>query len=229
MTTGVLKNRLLQLTSRKFSEGQFGASTFGELLLMIPDVVELDAAHKPPLVSLRMEGGAPSAAKAEVDTGRVRPDLWYAILDYSSDDVYIWNGAQAVPVADPEAGALVMPTISENEMTLWRREFAEKSGEHLADWVEHGLGTYALPPHLRRTWSVTVKQKVIAILAAWFQQHDIPAPVDLLTQSPTSPSNRAVNEGEDLRRFVQRCIALMTIGELRSLQIPATVALRARS
>lgn len=229
MTTGVLKNRMLQLTSRKFDEEQFGARTFAELMLMIPDVVELDAAHKPPLVSLKIEGGAPTATETDVETGRVRPDLWYSILDYSSEDVYIWDGTHAVRVSEPEADALVMPTISESEMSLWRREFADESGEHLDEWVERGLGTFALPPHLRRTWSTTVKQKVIRILAAWFQEHDIPAPVDLLTQSSTPLSSKAVNEGEELRRFVQRCIALMTLGELRSLPIPAAVALRARS
>lgn len=229
MTAGVLKNRLLQLTSRQFDEEQFGARTFAELMSMIPDLVELDAAHKPPLVTLRSEGGAPTATGSGIDTGRVRPDLWYSILDYSSDHVYIWDGTRALPVFDPAPDAVVMPTIGADEMSLWRREFADTTSEDLGEWVERGLGTFALPPHLRRTWNTTVKKKVIGILAAWFQQHDIPPPVDLLTQSSTALSSRAVNEDEELRRFVQRCITLMTPSELRSLQIPAPVALRARS
>jgi hypothetical protein len=44
MTTAVLKNRMLQLTSREFTEAAYGANSVLDLVRLIPETVELEEA-----------------------------------------------------------------------------------------------------------------------------------------------------------------------------------------
>lgn len=48
MTAAVLKNRVLQLTSRSFDEAALGFKNFTDLLDAMPDVVEVDRTARPP-------------------------------------------------------------------------------------------------------------------------------------------------------------------------------------
>src|SRR5271157_2021777 len=92
MTIPVLKNRLLLLTNKTFKEADFGATSFRDFLNKIPDTVRVDDNSPPGFVILRSaaperhERSSQSAFRGE----RIRPDLWRAVLDYSSGRKYVW-------------------------------------------------------------------------------------------------------------------------------------------
>lgn len=230
MTVGVLKNRILQATAREFDERSYGAASFSRLLRQVPDLVELDDNARPPQVKLLVPVPTTPDVEGVVGSGRLRPDLWDAVLDYSSEGVYVWDGVRAVKVAaDAAAGRLQLPTIEAEVMTDWRRDFAAShSGRDLDDWVERGLGTMALPSDLRRSWNLTLKSKVVEILEPWFAEHGLSLPVDISSAPSTQPPAKESQEAEDLRRFLLRCVAVMKPSELKAMQVPASVALRAK-
>lgn len=230
MTVGVLKNRILQATAREFDERSFGAASFSGLLRQVPDLVELDDTARPPVARLLAPSSSATPAGSVVGGGRLRPDLWDAVLDYSSGEVYVWDGLQAVKVAPGEAaGKPQMPTIKAEVMADWRRGFAKAHPDRdLAEWVERGLGTMALPPDLRRPWNLTLKSKVVDILAPWFEQQGLSLPANASSDASTRPSAKESQEAEELRRFLLRCVAVMKPGELKAMQVPASVALRAK-
>lgn len=230
MTVGVLKNRILQATAREFDERSFGAASFSDLLRQVPDLVELDDAARPPVARLLAPSSSATPAGSVVGIGRLRPDLWDAVLDYSSGEVYVWDGVQATKVAPGEAaGKPQLPTIKAEVMAGWRRDFAKAHADRdLAEWVERGLGTVALPPDLRRPWNLTLKSKVVDILAPWFEQQGLSLPAIASFDASTRPSDKESQEAEELRRFLLRCVAVMKPGELKAMQVPASVALRAK-
>lgn len=231
MTAGVLKNRILQATAREFDESTFGVGSFTRLLHLIPDLVELDDTARPPLVRLLAQMPPATGGGNVVGMGRLRPDLWDAVLDYSSGGVYIWDGARAVNVGANEAeGRLQLPTITSAVMAAWRRDFADKHQERdLDEWVERRLGTMALPADLRRSWNLTLKSKVLEILKQWFVEQGLQLPADASSDPTARPSAKDSHEAEELRRFLLRCVAVMRPSELRAMQVPVAVALRART
>lgn len=231
MTTAVLKNRILQATSRTFDERAYGAASFAELMRLIPDLVELDDSTRPPLVTLldsKVERGR--AVHSSTAAGRLRPDLWDAVLDYSADGMYVWDGAVAIKVDADEAGDRPrFPTISADVMAQWREDFAERHAERsLSDWAERNLGTRALPVDLRKPWSQTIRSRALEILTAWFDEHGLEVPEDVILGGGTEQGTADHYEAEELRRFLLRCIAVMKPEELQVVQVPASVALRAR-
>jgi len=226
MTAAVLKNRILQATAREFDERSYGATSFSNLLRQIPDLVELDETDSPPKARLLV----PMPPASGVGSGHLRPDLWDSVLDYSSGGVYVWNGAQAVNVRAEEAtGKPQLPTISAEILTKWRRDFAAANPDwDLNDWVERGLRTMMLSADLRKTWSLTLKSKVAEILEAWFKEQGMVPPADLSSDARTQPAAKESQEAEHLRRFLLRCVAVMRPAELKAIQIPASIALRAK-
>ena len=167
MTAAVLKNRLLDLTSREFDTSQYGASSFLEFVSSFPDLLAVDRAVSPQMVTLlQVETTADESSLPSTEPlrGRVRPDLWRAILDYTSGATYLWDPTTAAARATRETEDLTpdlaLPTIDEEEMSHWRSEFAERHWRNLSErpqhfmllegWRSSNLGTYALPPALSR-------------------------------------------------------------------------------
>lgn len=231
MTAAVLKNRILQATSREFDERDYGATSFGNLLRQVPDLVEFDDTDRPPKARLLDTAAASPAVTSRIGSGRLRSDLWDAVLDYSSEGVYVWDGARAVSVsADEAVGKPQLPTISAAVLSGWRRDFAASHpGRDLDDWAERGLGTMALPGDLRRTWNQTLKSKVLETLEPWFDEQGMALPADVAPEAGSQPSAKDSPEAEDLRKFLLRCVAVMRPSELKAMQVPAAVALRART
>ncbi|ORV43085.1 OST-HTH/LOTUS domain-containing protein [Mycobacterium conspicuum] len=237
MTTAVLKNRILQATAREFDERDYGATSIIDAIRLIPDLVELDTTMRPPRVRL-LSGDAtdgtkdhPADSQPATSAGRVRPDLWDAVLDYSSPGAFVWDGSKAVRVEADEVGDRPqLPTISAEDMAGWRQAFANQNADHqLNDWAQRGLGTFALPPELRRPWNHFIKSNVLNILSAWFDKQGLELPADTLTSSASKRPSSDHADAEELRRFLLRCVAVMKPSELKAVQIPASVAFRARA
>lgn len=231
MSIAVLKNRLLQISSREFDEQAYGASSMVQLVKSIPETISLDETFRPPHVTL-LEAMPHEVAPDALKAMRVRPDLWDAIFDFSSPGIYVWDGMQAVlqPSSDELAadGDLRLPTLTREELDAWRATFVSEHPElDLDAWRERSFSTYYLPAELRGQWNRFMKTGAIDRLRRWFHQHEIVPPLDLAGSlerpSPGSPDR---SEVEELRRYVLRCVAVMRPAELRALQIPASVAAR---
>jgi hypothetical protein len=233
MTVAVLKNRLLLLTERRFSEAAFGATSVSELVARHPELVRLDRTTKPPSVEWLAD---PEAESEPVDVDqsrrRIRADLWRAVLDYSSGREYEWDptSGQARPVDHAEAARKV-PTLDREDLASWRADFAAKhradlkneSEVHkLEEWAKAGLGTQHLPRDLQGTWNAFLKASVVERLTAWFEGSSLVAPSVLVAVEP-KPGH---SQPSELRSLVHRCVDALTAEELRALPLPAHVLLR---
>lgn len=230
MTTAVLKNRLLQLTSREFDERAYGATSMTEFPALLPDLLELDLSTRPPQVTLLSGGGQEPPTADSLAAARVRPDLWHAVFDYTDPGVYVWDGGRAIAIPADQAidDAARLPTLTPAELDTWRIEFGkEHDSLDVAAWGDAAYSTYALPEHLRAQWNFFMKTRALQRLRDWFGSNGIESPKDMLVQSERQVARSTENsEVEELRRYVLRCVAAMRPAELRALQIPATVAAR---
>lgn len=148
MSLGVLKNRLLQITDRRFDPTDFGVQDMRAFIGMLAPEVSFSTQTSHGEVSLKRTAshsvptsGAtktqPSAEEQENISseavspqelinshGRHRPDLWTAVMDYASGLSYVWDGRQGK--ARPRTGnedLPVMPTVTPVELAEWRRTF----------------------------------------------------------------------------------------------------------
>jgi len=191
MLVAVLRNRLLQLTNRSFKTQDLGASSLVELVSRYGDLVAIDRTVKPVVI----ECHGPIAEPAP-GAGRVRPDLWRAILDLSSGLQYEWDVAAGYARPVPEAAPTHrLPTIDATTLVTWREAFAAahdsllpelRDREQLRTWVGTALGRQGLPGALRRPWSDDLKGEVVARLTSWFHDSGYEAP-DLFG-APIAPS-----------------------------------------
>ena len=237
MRGSVLKNRLLDLTGRSFDEGDYGFERFSDLVASLDEMLEADYSVKPFLVELReryrsqFEGAG--SVGGSVSRGRIRPDLWHAVVDYSPPGRWVWDRKlrRAVQVGandDVDEGD-VLPTADRATFQQWRAEFASAHTEALPDrevlqveeWLAKGLGTSALPVHLRGRWNATTRERVHDRLLGFFRSHGDDPPSDLFTEW------QARGRADELRSFVVRCVGLMNEQELKQLSIPAEIAMRA--
>jgi hypothetical protein len=232
MTPAVLKNRLLDATNRTFDESDWNASSFAEFLEQFDDVVDSVPYSRPPQIKL-VQDESSSAPQEIRDIGsrrRIRPDLWDAILDYSSDLRYFWDGTRAVKIAPGEVSAGVeLPTLDKSEFSEWRREFVRREGAkhpparvRLVSWLEKDQPLVALPRPLRTSWVVELKMRVVGRLEDWFQAKGIAPPDDLVYDDELAESPDA----DPLRERVLAAVRAMTREELETLQLPATVLMR---
>lgn len=225
MSAAVLKNRLLDLTQGTFDEKNYGALQFLELLRSLPELLDIDTSSHPPRVRLltpshleARDGPAPLIPE------RLRDDLWRAIYDYSSGGGYVWGDGVATWLSEPSLNDLVLPTVRPEELDQWRIDFASETGDPaVMTWAKEGRRTSALPMELRPTWNSLLREKAVERLEAWFEQHGLKFPDPLL---PRNSSRGDSEEIERLRRYLQRCISLMTADELIAMWIPSSVAAR---
>lgn len=237
MTTAVLKNRMLDLTDRTFKEADWGAASFRDFVLQFDDVLEDVSGSWPPEVRLRQGVALPPLQPADpgMDVGAnrfIRRDLWKAALDYSSGNRYYWDGQRAVPSeGEVTSEAKVLPTVTEEELKVWRVEFVqEQSTENteraslLYGWLERTEPLSQLPTSLRVPWVIELKSRVLTRLKDWFDAEGIPVPADIVTRG----EGRRESDIDALREGVLAAVRSMSRSELEALQLPATVLLRHR-
>lgn len=148
MTIGVLKNRLLQITDRRFDPRDFGVADMRAFLVMLAPQVQVTkrtihgevtlnvaqdsvrAARVPSSKQRTTEVSPRPVAPVEVPQdllkhdGRTRPDLWTAVMDYASGEKYVWD--ERLGEARPTRGKEIlpmMPTVTPVELGEWRRTF----------------------------------------------------------------------------------------------------------
>ena len=225
MTVAVLKNRLLDLTDRTFNESDYGAVTFQEFVEKHADILSLDETTTPAIAIFK--GVSP-----ENDTApsRIRPDLWRAALDFSSDEDYFWDAVrkEAVTAVGDTAPGPKIATIAVEKFDEWKHDFAARLGDNephdrVVEWVDNRRPATLLPSELRHRWNGYLKEKVKEHLLTWFGQQNVEPPADLLR--PWDSGDRTTGS-EDLRRRLIACLRYMTKEELERVQIPASVLLR---
>jgi hypothetical protein len=242
MTAAVLKNRILDLTDRSFRESDWGASSFRGFLSLFSNLIDIDTTTKP--ASVRWIGPvdgdpAPTVAGTRFELGprrRIRDDLWRAVLDYTSGQVYLWDGRAAVGVPRDAAApdAPLLPTLTREEFAVWRSEFVDQAlAENplaegtLCSWRDSEAGTAALPRLLRSVWIGELKGRVLSRLLGWFEERGIEPPADLVSDVLRRPP--ADHDTEQIRELVLRCVAVMSRAQLEDLRLPPDAVLRARS
>ena len=243
MTIAVLKNRLLDLTDRAFDEAEWGATSTRDFVESLAPMITLDQSTRPTSVVLNpgvdvadLEPGVASETARKRGDWRIRQDLWEAVLDCVSGSAYVWDGDRAVAV-DPElvdaAGALLLPTVTGDELGGWREAFAadlsgsidEETRPALEHWRQSPATSQMLPPRYRNRWYGVLKRHVRGRLDTWFAEHAVEPPGGWIQQT----SVQRVEPGDDtehLRNAVLRAVRVMTRGELEALAIPATAVAR---
>jgi hypothetical protein len=234
MTIAVLKNRMLQLSDRVFDEKVLGFESFIEFLAAHADLVEVDRSTRPATVRLMGAPEPADAATAGPPSTRIRPDLWQAIMDYSSGTTYVWDAAAGVarPRGEGDSKASVLPTTTPSEIHEVRAQFeahhraasTEPERTRLANWAANDLSTDALPPRLRGPWNAAQKALVRSKLHDWFETRGLQEPGNV-EQHVERPARR---KSDELRDWVHAVVDAMTDDEFRALQLPANATLRAR-
>jgi hypothetical protein len=239
MTTAVLKNRLLALTDGAFRESDYGASSMVDLVSSLSKIVAIDISTAPATVSLVGGRSIPrwdvstSAASVRLPTeaDRIRADLWRAIMDYASGNSYGWDGSEAKVFDEPSEMIEILPTLTSDEMRLWRQDFLESFRSRLKpdevgrveEWVTGSGKTSNLLGRLQREWNGFLKKRVWERLEQWFSTKG-GSPVDLLQ---SMDERRALGAGHsDLRRYLIRTISQMSSEELAQVQLPASAVWR---
>lgn len=225
MTSAVLKNRLLSLPGKPFSQERYGSPSFINLVRKIPDVVEVVSDHPPFLIRLLNPDGqagvdditseadlspaTPPVRPTDWRSSRIRDDLWRAILDYSSGSIYVLDPAtgQARHKTNADAGRLELPTITAEEFAGWRRQFADsisteiraRFNEQLESWVGRGGPQSDLPRQIRGRWNEFIKKQVASVLHDWFETNGQESPQDMILESETRSERLHGPESEDAR------------------------------
>ena len=240
MTTAVLKNRLLDLTGRSFTEAQYGASSFMDFVSRFPDLLKVDDSVFPPIVELCGAGADRISSLGGDHTQgayHIRSDLWQAVLDYSSGTTYVWDldRKEARPTQEFDPSPII-DTVTADLQRQWRQEFLSEVTRTLElthtevdqtnEWIRLQLGTSRLPTRLIPRWNRFFRDKVHDYLRSWFSESRLEPPDDMVSsanrQSMSSPS-----ETEDLRELVVSVVRKMTHEELSGLSLPSEAVLRA--
>ena len=119
---------------------------------------------------------APPAVQV-AESGRIRKDLWQAIMDYSSGRAYVWDASVGLArVALAQDLAPRMPTLSSIELDQWRVTFIEANRASLQGaklvsaqrWQEQRLPTNYLPFELQQAWNRELTLRVRQRLQEFF-------------------------------------------------------------
>jgi len=215
MTSAVLKNRLLALTAREFSEARYGSPTFIHLVRRIPDLLEIIGHHPPYSVRIRVPVGTTTGQASSSETTqqysgagtagdaaardwrkfRIRDDLWRAVIDYGTGHSYVLDPdtALARPRGAGDESLPTLPTASAADVQAWRQEWIRtlseatdsRYGADLSSWME-GSGRQAdLPRPLRGSWAEFMKKRVAEILIDWFMGRGEAPPQDVMVVAET--------------------------------------------
>jgi hypothetical protein len=245
MSSAVLKNRILDLTSRRFDETLWRVSSFQEWLDLFDEIVAVDRTRHPPWVRLLdaeqteaqsaepLDDSVMDAATTMRKRWRIRRDLWQAVTDVGRAGEWYWNvdHVELLPLHPPEGmGYVRVPTFTPDELARLRRSFAEQftlteDERYLVDrWAGEFLPDAVLPVGLKGQWIAALKAAVLDRLRLWFETTGGIEPVDLV-QEPgmTPPRDELLDE---LRSLVLRCIQHMTRSELEDLRLPPAALLR---
>ena len=239
MTSAVLKNRLLSITGGSFDESDYSASTFMMFIESLDDLVDIDTSSYPPIVELlELESGGlgPHDVDSVSSRPRIRSDLWYASLDYSSGTQYVWDLAdlRARPIRSGENSPIIS-IVTQPKLKEWRREFIddyidtnlitpEQEGQ-VGSWITEHLPTSHLPTHLIPHWNGFLRDKVQQQLLTWFHESGIEPPQDLVT-TVRERTSRKQSDAEALRRLILRVVGRMTERELEQLNLPPRAVMR---
>ena len=122
-----------------------------------------------------------------------------------------------------------MPTITMEQFTKWKRAFADNVDEvdqdaRFKDWVENLRPADFLAGRVRYRWNIHLKKQVENHLSAWFQEQDLPVPLDLLDTLHGAKRN----PDDELRRRLIACVRAMSTDELKRVQIPSSALLRVK-
>lgn len=261
MTSAVLKNRLLIISEGEFSQARYGSPSFLHLVRRVPDLLEVVTDAPPFRLRIKLpitEHGdvAPvqesqaklvgddvfaALLKGDLRRVRIREDLWRAIIDYGSGNVYVLDPdtGLARPRTNIDIALPQLPAASREEVSSWRREFIEslepsvraRFTDELTTWAESGGRQSELPGSIRGQWAEFLKRKVIHILLAWFADQKILPPKDMVFATeghslPSSPAIEEVVETRQLRNLIINAVRAMTYEELSQVSLPASVVLR---
>jgi hypothetical protein len=261
MTSAVLKNRLLIISEGEFSQARYGSPSFLHLVRRVPDLLEFVTDDPPFRLRIKLpatEHGNVAPAdesqaklvsddaftallKGDLRRVRIREDLWHAIIDYGSGNVYVLDPdtGLARPRTNIDIALPQLPTASREEVSSWRSEFTEslepsvraRFTDELTTWAESGGRQSELPGSIRGQWAEFLKRKVIHILLAWFADQEILPPKDMVfaTEGHTRPSSPAIEEvveTRQLRNLIINAVRAMTYEELSHVSLPASVVLR---
>jgi hypothetical protein len=261
MTSAVLKNRLLNITNGEFSQSRYGSPSFIHLVRRVPDLLEIVRDNAPFRLRIispvatetsmdalpesgpqsESENAFSSLLRGDLRRVRIRDDLWHAIIDYSSGNIYVIDSdtGLARPQAATDLNLPQLPTVSREEVSSWRHEFVEsldpsvraRFNDELEDWIEGGGRRSDLPGSARAPWAAFLKRKVIDVLLNWFKEHGQFPPKDMIfaAKQDNIPSSDAIEEVVQTRRLrdlIIQAVRAMTYEELSQVSLPASVVLR---
>lgn len=230
MTVAVLKNRMLQLTDRNFDEAHYGVHNMRDLVGLLPGLLEVDDTTLPPTVTLRENTSI--VPRLPPPKGKIRSDLWNAVIDYASGKIWVWvDGSAVADLPELSDSSSVLPTLTVEEMQRWRHEFAATHGTslevqdaaRLESWAAGAGRTQQLPLRLRRSWNDRLKTGVLERLLAWFDDRKEEAPEDIVVAAESrsvAPDRPAPDLSTSLRGFLTACIASMSDDELATIGLP---------
>jgi hypothetical protein len=225
MKLAVLKNRLLDLSERRFREADYGVAGLREFVAQQSSILQLRGDTVAFIGTLDASAEEVTSVPPREPPPRMRPDLWAALTDYRSGKRYAWDlvHAEARP-ARPE-DSLIIPTVSPGDLARWRDEFTamQPSAQPLEEWRSHGLGTRFLPVELQGPWNGFVREKVAARVEEWFRGNGIEPPQLLVAVRGRDRSDPAARE---IREALIACVRAMTLDELREIRVPAAVVAR---
>ena len=233
MTTAVLKNRLLALTNRRFTEADYGATSWTDFVSNFSDILYLDRDTSPTVVELRPETRNRLLSDSESHlsrTTRIKGEFWRAMFDRSSGNTYYWLVDRGeVGTSQTEGRCPILPTIDAHTDRQWRMAFVESLSqipEDATKWAESLLPLAQLPTDLRYQWNRVLTNKVHQRLLNWFDEQNLEPPPDLITEVLPRQERR----GTDLialKSLVHRVVQEMTEDELLQLPLPPRAVLRA--
>ena len=233
MTTAVLKNRLLDLTDRKFTEASYEASSLADFVSRFSHILNVERDQLPMTVELkqderaRLDSDAVSGASRNI---RIKRELWRAIFDRSSGNAYYWLADIGVVGTSPTDGNCpILPTIDVDTDRQWRQSFVASLSfipDEAAEWAKSLLPLSQLPQDLRYQWNRALTEQVHQRLLGWFKEQGLEPPPDFITEVEPRQDRRATDP-EALRRLIQRVVEEMTKEELAQLSLPTRAVLKA--
>ena len=257
MTLAVLKNRLLDVTKRGFNEADYGAPTFGYFASLFPGLLSIRVSETGSVMvsidpqAVPRQPALPGLSVTPTRQGRIRDDLWTGFADFASAEVYVWDVKRGLAsIGESGEDKIAIPTLTASEESGWRADFfdalagdaTDAETQVVSEWRDKRLPTVSLPPRLRSAWNGVLRTRMLNKIERFFTDQGLSLPEDLLVLpddsdqhrgSRTQSANAAAAAASplvstaELRAIIQRCVAVMTDGELRALSLPVHVLLRA--